>query len=508
MQIDVVDNMQRLMELKVDWEAVYDADPEAQFFLSWSWMVDWLPRVAGPWFVLAARPVAASPYVAFLPLRLGTEQHNNGSFYNEINFAGNYAADYAGFVCRPEAERDAIPAFGRAMMRLNWTNLRLDNFAASEHRLRLFLNQFPSHIVVTKQIPRINAPDNVDNCICPFVPLPNDWDQYLSERVSANTRQKIRRVLRQVEGSSELRIALADAQTIERSVDILLRFWAARWSERKGKRIHALVRNNRTTLLCAFASGALLLPVLWKGEMPLGALATFIDERKKALLFYLSGRDESFNTPPPGLVLHAWSIRHAIERGFRVYDFLRGNEPYKYSFGAEERHIKCIRISTRTGRNLGDRLDLRSIPEALDRATKLHEAGKLQEAECGYRQVLDVTPRDATALYRFAQLMATKGNHAAAKRLFKTLTELRPDAYKAWLGLAKSLQARGRFAEAAHAYREVIKLRPEIGFAHRNLGDVLTKLGRDAEAASAFGSAKALGAPAGPLPPDSLHAVE
>lgn len=506
MQIDVVDDMQRLMELRADWEAVYDADPEAQFFLSWTWMIDWLPRVAGPWFVLAARADPATPYVAFLPLRLGTEQHNNGSFYNEINFAGNYAADYAGFITRPEVEREALSAFGRFMMHLNWTNLRLDNFAASERRMRLFLAQFPSRTVVTKEVPRIN-PDNVNNCICPFVPLPNDWEQYLNERLSANTRQKIRRLLRQLDGGGELRIVLADARTIERDVDILLRFWATRWAERKGKRIESLVRNNRITLMRAFASASLLLPVLWKGDTPLGALATFVDERKKSLLFYLSGRDESCNTPPPGLLLHAWSIRHAIVRGFKIYDFLRGNEPYKYSFGAEERHIKCIRISTRSGRNLGDRLDPRSVPEVLDRATKLHEAGRLQEAERGYRQVLDITPRNTTALYRFAQLMATKGNHAAAKRLFKTLTELRPDAYKAWLGLAKSLQARGRFAEAVQAYREVIRLRPEIALAHRNLGDVLLKLGRNAEAASAFGSANALCSPEPPVS-QSLHAVE
>ena len=35
----------------------------------------------------------------------------------------------------------------------------------------------------------------------------------------------------------------------------------------------------------------------------------------------------------PGIVLLGHVIRDAIERGVPVFDFLRGEEPYKYSFG-------------------------------------------------------------------------------------------------------------------------------------------------------------------------------
>jgi hypothetical protein len=42
--------------LKGTWDAVYDADPEAQLFLSWMWMSKWLGDVIQPWIVVAARP--------------------------------------------------------------------------------------------------------------------------------------------------------------------------------------------------------------------------------------------------------------------------------------------------------------------------------------------------------------------------------------------------------------------------------------------------------------------
>jgi hypothetical protein len=71
--------------------------------------------------------------------------------------------------------------------------------------------------------------------------------------------------------------------------------------------------------------------------------------RPAELLFYIGSRDETFDDLPPGFVLHAYSIRHAIENGFTTYDFLCGNEPYKYSFGAQDHHTRCIVLSTRSG---------------------------------------------------------------------------------------------------------------------------------------------------------------
>ncbi len=101
----------------------------------------------------------------------------------------------------------------------------------------------------------------------------------------------------------------------------------------------------------AFRAGALFLPVLWQGERPVGALAILVDERKKSFLFWIAGRDETFDGLPAGLALHAHSIRHAIRNGFVTYDFLRGNEPYKYSFGAEEFRVTSFVLTTKDGKN-------------------------------------------------------------------------------------------------------------------------------------------------------------
>ena len=305
-------------------------------------------------------------------------------------------------------------------------------------------------------------------------------------------RQKIRRLLRQIEKSDEFRIAHAERDTFDRDLEILLQFWTARWGRRKGQNLSGILGNNRLMLRHAFEAGALYLPVLWQGERPIGALAIFVDVRKRSFLFHMAGRDEAFDGPQPGLALHAHSIRHAIRNGFVTYDFLRGNEPYKYSFGVEERRIKSFVLAMKDGKNLGGRLDRRSLPFALERSKEHHRAGRHAKAEPGFRQVLDIEPRNADALYCLGQIMAQRGEHAAAIGMFRTLLADRPDIYKAWVRLGRSLRAQGELAEAVDALCEGIEREPANADAYHGLGHVLLDLGLFDQAVAAFDAAREL----------------
>ncbi|MFZ5692976.1 MAG: GNAT family N-acetyltransferase [Pseudomonadota bacterium] len=485
MLIDTIDDFASFERIRPDWDAIYEADPDAQFFLSWTWMSQWIPMSSGSWFILAAKPRPEDRYVAMFPLRWRLKEDKAG-FYNEIVMTGNYAADYTGFICRPEYDDRAIAAFARHFKRLNWRRLNLDYVRMTEARSRAFLLNFSDKRFETTSGSRINKRDNINNLLCPAVSLPDHWDTYLATCTSTNMRQKLRRFLRQIEADPSFRITHSQGDEVERDIDILLKFWAAKWGSRKGDRLSSILKSNSIMLRRCAQAGHLFMPMLWRGDRPLGGLASLLDPWKKAIHFYLAGRDESFNDPPPGLVLHAHSIRYAIGQGIKTYDFLRGNEPYKYSFGAKERPIACIVISTRSDRNLGDKLAPGSVPAVFARAAELHKAGKLAIAERGYRQILDTDPGHAQALFCLGQLMVTKGRHGAAKRIFTALTELRPRSEKAWAWLAQSLEARGKLNEAADAYRTIIKINPDSAGVHNKLGALLFKLRRFDEAVAEF----------------------
>jgi CelD/BcsL family acetyltransferase involved in cellulose biosynthesis len=54
------------------------------------------------------------------------------------------------------------------------------------------------------------------------------------------------------------------------------------------------------------------------------------------MLFYLSGFDPQWAAFSPGVLLIAHAIEEAIREGQQEFDFLRGNEPYKYLWGAQD----------------------------------------------------------------------------------------------------------------------------------------------------------------------------
>ena len=462
MHITVIDAISDLSALRRNWDAVYEADPEAQFFLSWQWLFDWLNLHHTPWFVLAAKQNATdTEHVAFLPLRIYTSFDDKHGFTNELQFAGAAFSDYAGLLSRPEFEAEAVPAFAEYLKRkLNWARFTMDNLMISEPRRRLFLRAFDKTRFVRTAIEYIDQIASTDHGICPFVKLPNDWDEYL-KTLSANNRQKIRRLLRKTDAAEDYQITLSDVGSFDKNLTTLLEFWKIKWTPSKGEKADEIAERNYRMLTRCAENGTLFLPVFWHGDRPVAALATLIDQSKKSLLFFITGRDETYNEMPAGYLLHAYSIRCAIAHGFTTYDFLRGDEPYKYLFAPQERRLKAVSVVTKTNRNLGGRLDPRGLPAMLDMTLDFASREQTAEAELGYRQILEVEPDHALALYRFGRLLAEKGAHAEARKLLSRSVELEPEGDNAWFWLARTLQSLGEDAAALEACRKVVKLQPQ-----------------------------------------------
>jgi CelD/BcsL family acetyltransferase involved in cellulose biosynthesis/predicted negative regulator of RcsB-dependent stress response len=486
MRIDVIESIADLDAARTDWDRVYMSDPDARYFLSWTWLQVYL-RNRKRWFILALREKQpGSPYVAFFPLRLRTTQDpKTGIFTDDIFMAGNHAADYTGFISEPAYEAHAIRGFALFLKSQNWTNLHLDNFSGSIERRNGLLAELNGPDVVFRKVPRLDEA-GLDMAICPVANLPHSWDAYLERNLSSQTRQKLRRFLRQVDNDADYRITVATADTIERDVDILFRLWRAKWGSLKGDRTDKIIETSRGILLEAFRNGSLAIPVLWHGDRPLGALANFLDHQKKSVLFYIAGRDEEWKTPSPGLVLHGHSIRRAIEEGFTSYDFLRGNEPYKYAFGVEERPLHCIAVRSRSGRNLREGLNIRSIGHVYEQGSQLYASGDRANAEAAFEQVLAAYPDHLGAQFSLAQLMFDKGKLVEAEAAYRAILAKVADPVPVLVRLGDTQLALKKFGEAAATFSTIIDQRPNSLRSHFKKGTALAASGRTAEAIKAF----------------------
>ncbi len=483
MRIDVIDTVAGFEAVRDNWDQVYRDDPDSQHFLSWTWLKDFLSH-RGRWFVLALREREPdSTYVAFFPLRLVTKlDAQSGLFYDEMVMGGNYSADYTGFIVMPGYEQNAISGFAAYLKEQNWTHLRLEHFSGPPERREKMILALQGPLVMFRD----NTPtshDNIDNRICPVVSLPDSWEDYLEQKMSSHTRQKLRRFLRKLDGDEGYRITRATPETIDRDLTILFDFWRKRWTGRKGEeRTERLITSTREMLMDCFRSGTLDLPVFWCGEQPLGVVANIIDHAKKTILFYITGRDEDWKTPSPGLVLHGYSIRRAIEDGFRFYDFLRGNEPYKYVFGADERLISYTLFRTRDGGNLGGVLHPRSISYVYQQALDMYQKGEKGKAETVFKQVLQSSPDHVGAEFGLANLLFDRGKLTEALAAYLALLERSNEPLPIALRLGDTQLALRLYDDAARTFHRIGEQAPHVVQARYKEGVALIAARRLTEA--------------------------
>ncbi len=124
--------------------------------------------------------------------------------------------------------------------------------------------------------------------------------------------------------------------------------------------------------------------------------------------------------------------------------------------------------------------------ELVQKGTRLHQAGQVQEAETIYRQVLATDPNHADANYLLGVLLYQAGNHAQAVDLISRAIATAPDQPMYHNNLGNMHQELGRLEEAVASYRKALVIKPDYAAAHSNLGNALQELGRLEEAVASY----------------------
>jgi tetratricopeptide (TPR) repeat protein len=510
-KIDIIDNFETFQAIKNNWESVYKADIYAQLFLSWIWfsgMLQWYKKSNQSWLILAAKSSTnTSEYVGFFPLLIAIDEHPSGGFYSKLSMAGVADSEHIGFICLPEYEEAVSFAFAKFIKQQQeeWSIFEVDNILATDGRMSLLLKEFSGEDFELQEHFHTNDFDNIDNNIVPYISLPSSFEEYLQNVVSSNTRQKIRRFLRRIEGSNEFHLTHVNADNLELHLEILSELWKLNWEGRKGSdRCRKILDKINFTLRNCFSHQCLYLPVLWQGDKPLGAIANLMDFSHKTMLFFITGRDDTVKNIAPGNILHAYSIKYAIDNGFKVYDFLMGNEAYKFSFGASSRQIKIVAIQRQNLNKQNQPLNVRTLPEAFDICVHYQRTNQLDKAERGYRQILQGQPQHSEALYRLGVVMQRKGDYQAALDLFGKLLLFQPQYIKAWFSLGNLYQIQGQLSEAEKVYRQALTLQPEsstiTAAIYHNLGYALQQQDKWEEAIACYEQASS-------LQPDSTEAL-
>ena len=130
--------------------------------------------------------------------------------------------------------------------------------------------------------------------------------------------------------------------------------------------------------------------------------------------------------------------------------------------------------------------------QLLDRATQLHQSGRLAEAEPLYRQLLALEPTRADVLQRLGILLHQAGRGQESVELLRRAVASNPDAADCQVNLGVVLAAQKRFEEAIVPFQRAVSLRPDLAQAHYNLANTLIETGRTEEAIAAYQRATSL----------------
>lgn len=180
--------------------------------------------------------------------------------------------------------------------------------------------------------------------VCPIILLPDTWEEYL-EKLDKKQRHEIRRKIRRAESGEDVVdwYIVDDSHDIQTEVGRFLDLMAA--SQHEKARFLDDPKNRaffQQAIPLIHAQGWLQLNFLRVNGQAAAAYVNFVYGQR--VLVYNSGlRAAEYGHLSPGIVLLAYNIRHAIEQGYKVFDFLRGNEVYKYRMGARDTRVFMLR---------------------------------------------------------------------------------------------------------------------------------------------------------------------
>lgn len=189
--------------------------------------------------------------------------------------------------------------------------------------------------------------------VCPIIRLPATFDDYL-EKLDKKQRHEIRRKLRRAEAAGVRIRMIGPDDDLPQAVDEFLELLQKSSFEKR-----AWLNDGRRALFHETAQAALdagtlqLLFIEVEGPAQAQALrpaaALFNFDYDGRIWVYNSGLDPAaFSSLSVGVVLTAKAIEMAIANGRSKFDFLRGSEPYKYRFGAEDTNVYRLHLQYRT----------------------------------------------------------------------------------------------------------------------------------------------------------------
>ena len=259
-----------------------------------------------------------------------------------IFFGASYHADYATVLAAP-ADLPAVTAalVGHlAAAETPWDAVDLRRLRCGDPAADQLAAAFGGHEIENGWTLNLERED-----VCPVVTFPvgGSFDDYLGT-LDKKARHEIRRKVRRAESAGE--VLLTPSLDPLADLDVFIDLHQKRWGADGlfpptpgGDASRVFIR--RLFEECG-GHGPVRLSFLTVGGRRIAAGIHV--ETADTWMFYNAGIDPDARELSPGVLLSVKYVQAALEAGTRRFDFLRGNEPYKYEWGAVDEPIQRLLV--------------------------------------------------------------------------------------------------------------------------------------------------------------------
>jgi CelD/BcsL family acetyltransferase involved in cellulose biosynthesis len=172
--------------------------------------------------------------------------------------------------------------------------------------------------------------------------LPATWEEYL-QILNTKQRHEVRRKLRRLEEAGTVDYHfINDVAQVSGFMDVFLKQFVESRTDKATFMTTEMEDFFRSMADAIFESGLLKLSILELDNVPVSTLVAF--DYNDVIYLYNSGYDPAYSSLSVGVLSKALCIKDSIERGKKRFDFLKGDERYKYHLGGEEVQLYECRI--------------------------------------------------------------------------------------------------------------------------------------------------------------------
>jgi len=331
--------------LRDEWDALLEKSGAGSIFLTWEWMNSWWNnfRHASELYVLVGRG-ADGCLTGIAPLMKRTKKVFGVTLrcIEFISSGDETTPDYLNFIMAEGCEDVFVrEVLAYIEVRRDWDIISL--MAVSEDgnmlsRIRSVLGKRHDYAIRS-------------GGSCVFMELPKTWDEYV-KKLSRKSRYNIMKKERDLASKCRLEFSVCDSATaLNETIETLSELHRKRMLQKgiSGSSITGgFWKFQKDVAGDFFAKGWLMIGLLKADGKIIACQYAYLYRNK--LFHYQSGFDPAWRKYSIGLISNAHMIQESIRRGLTEYDFLRGNEDYKYHWASRARACSDIIIASRNVR--------------------------------------------------------------------------------------------------------------------------------------------------------------